>query len=182
MILFCHWAVIPQERVRVVQPGQNKAQEKAYYTLSIFEGGPITKDGKRLFTRAYSDRTRGNSFPLQECKFRLNIRKISFIMRVMKQWNRFSREVVGASPLGSAPGQVARGFKQPGLEVGVPAHDRGSGSRWSTKVSSDLSHSRVLYTQNNLSTALQITEQPPCTFHDTFEQRQVGKGGSPLQP
>ncbi|KAK4832481.1 LOW QUALITY PROTEIN: hypothetical protein QYF61_023528 [Mycteria americana] len=61
--------------------------------------GAYTKDGDRLFCRACCSRTRGNSFKLKERRFRLDIRKKCFTMRVGKHWNRLPREVVDAPSL-----------------------------------------------------------------------------------
>ena len=61
--------------------------------------GPYKKDGKRLFTWACSDRTRGNCSKLKEGRFRLDVKKKLFTMSVVRQWNRFPSKVVDTSPL-----------------------------------------------------------------------------------
>jgi len=57
------------------------------------------KDGEELFTRVCSDRTRENGSKLKEGRFRSDIRKKFFPMRMVKPWPRLPRAAVAAPSL-----------------------------------------------------------------------------------
>ena len=52
-----------------------------------------------LFIRAGSNRTWGNGFKLEESRFRLDIRKKFFTVRMVRHWNRLHSEVRNAPSL-----------------------------------------------------------------------------------
>jgi len=69
--------------------------------IAVFQylKGDYRKDGDKLFSRACFNTTMGNGFKLKEGRFRVDIRKILFTMRVVKHWSRLPREFVDAPSL-----------------------------------------------------------------------------------
>ena len=89
------------ETAGVVRPGEEKAPERPYCSLSELCKGAYTKDGDKHFSRACCNRTRDNGFKLKEGRFRLDIRQKFSAMRVVKLWNKLPREVVEDPSLGT---------------------------------------------------------------------------------
>ena len=67
-----------------------------YSAASQYLKGAYRKAGEGLFIRADSNRTRGNGFKLEEGRFRIDIRKKIFTVKVVRHWNRLSSKVVNA--------------------------------------------------------------------------------------
>jgi len=80
------------------QPGEEKAAGRPHCSLPVPEWAN-KRAGKGLFTRACRYRTRGNGFRLKEGRFRLDVRKKFFILRVVRPWPRLPREAVAAPSL-----------------------------------------------------------------------------------
>jgi len=66
--------------------------------MKYLKGG-YRKTGERLFIRADSKTMRGSGFKLEEGRFRLDIRKKFFTVRVVRHWNRLPSEVVNTPSL-----------------------------------------------------------------------------------
>ncbi|KAK4819804.1 LOW QUALITY PROTEIN: hypothetical protein QYF61_011598 [Mycteria americana] len=73
--------------------------EKKRLRGDLIAGFRYIKGAYRKMETFYQDLTRDNGFKLKEDRFRLDIRKKLFTMRVVRHWNRLPREVVNAPSL-----------------------------------------------------------------------------------
>ena len=69
------------------------------YSGTLVPEGAYRKAEEVLFIGACSDRMRGNGCKLEEGRFRLDIRKKFFTVRVVRHWNRLPIKVVDAPSL-----------------------------------------------------------------------------------
>ena len=87
--------------------------------------GGYKKERDRHFSRVYCDTTRGNGFIREEERFRLDIRKKIFTVRVARHWHSLPREVVDALLLETFKVSLDRvTSEQPDEAVDVPVHAR----------------------------------------------------------
>ena len=84
------------ESAGIVQTGEGSRE-----TVEQLQGhkGAYKESREGLFTRAGRSRTRGNGFKLRDRRFRLDIRKKFFPVRVLRHWHRLPREAVAAPSL-----------------------------------------------------------------------------------
>lgn len=66
--------------------------------IAVSKGG-LQEGEERIFFRDYSDSTRDNGFLIMKGGLKLDIRKILFMMRVVRYWNILSREAVDTASL-----------------------------------------------------------------------------------
>jgi len=91
--------------------------------------GGYKKAGEGVFTRVCSDGTRANGLKLKEGRFRLDVRKKLFALRVVRHWTRLPIEAVDAPSLAASKFRLDGVFEQAGLVEHFPAHGREVGTR-----------------------------------------------------
>ena len=82
--------------------GQCSAEDSALtQTQFAFMKSPNSRasEGRQLFSRVDNGRSRGSGFKFEEGRFRLDVKGKLFTMRVVRCWNRLSREAVDALSL-----------------------------------------------------------------------------------
>jgi len=77
--------------------------------------GAYNKDRGRHFTRARSDRTRGNCFKLKEAKFSLHKRKRFFYSEGGETLEQVAQRSCRCPIVGSVQGQAGQVFEEPAL-------------------------------------------------------------------
>jgi len=72
---------------------EDRLRELGFFSLEDLKGA-YRKGRENNCSKACCDRIRSNGFKLRESKFRLDVRKKVFTVRVVKHWNGFPREIV----------------------------------------------------------------------------------------
>jgi len=83
--------------------------------------GSYRKEWDKLFSRVCGDRTKIIGFKLRKGRFRLDVRKRSFTVRVVQHWSRLPRGVGNAPSLETFKARLDQ-TEHPALTVNVPVH------------------------------------------------------------
>jgi len=102
------------------------------YLIAAFQylKGAYKAAREGLFTRACRDRTRGNGFKMKEVRFRSDIRKQFFTVRVVRHWNRLPRKAVDVPSVAVFKARLDGALSN---LVWWMVHGRGLGIEWSLR-------------------------------------------------
>ena len=81
-----------------LQPGEEKALRGPYSGFPIPQGDLQKSWGRDILEGYVVTKTRGNDFKLEKGRFRPDIRKKYFPLRMVRHWNRLPSKVVDAPP------------------------------------------------------------------------------------
>ena len=99
--------------------------------------------GEGLLTRAWNVRTRGDGFKLKEGRFRSDMRKKFFTLRVVRPWHSFPSEVAGAPSLETSKARLDRALSSL-IRLEMSLLTAGGWAPWPLKVPSSPKHSVFL--------------------------------------
>ena len=85
------------EKAWALQPGGEKAPRESYRGLPLPEGG-LQESRGGTFIKAHNNSMRGNGLKLEEGRFRLDIRKKLFTVKMVRHWNRLPSGAVNTLP------------------------------------------------------------------------------------
>lgn len=86
------------ERIGILESVEEKALGRPYRTFQYWKG-VCKRGGEWLFIRPWSDSTSDSGFNLTEGRFRLDIGKKFFTVKLLRPWQRFPRVFVSAPSL-----------------------------------------------------------------------------------
>ena len=147
-----------------------------YSSLPVPEGA-YKRAGEGLFTRAWSDRTRGTGLKLEKGRLRLAVRKKLFTVRFVRPWPRLPREAVAAPSLAVFKARLDGALSNLGWwKMSLPM-----AGCWNEMIFKDLSNpnrsvilwSYCSFTDNLYHTTWQCPTNvgfPKCAFHPVSPQ------------
>ena len=89
----------PLEELGPLNLKKRRLQRDLREAYQYLKGKKGKTEGNGLFSRVSGNITRGTGFKLRESRFRLDIRKKSFTVRLVRHWKRLSSDVVDAPSL-----------------------------------------------------------------------------------
>ena len=105
--------------------------------------GNYRKEGDRHFIRLCGDRTRGNGLKVKEGRLRLDVRKKSVTVWVVRHWHRLPRDVVDAPSMETFNARLDQALGNL-MELWYPCALQGSWTGWPSDIPSNSKASIIL--------------------------------------